>query len=82
LIIDSLYATDTVAQEGGGKWGHAPMGAGLGGTSTHFIQPFKNAVLSRNLNQKYAYKMHTFLKKLQNRRSIPPPDPRVVIRAY
>jgi len=29
-----------------GKWRHAPQGA-----STHLIQPFKNAVLSRNLNQ-------------------------------
>jgi len=33
-----------------GREEHAPWGAGLRGASTHFIQPFKNAVLSRNLD--------------------------------
>jgi len=27
----------------GGKWGHAPRGAGLRGASARFLQPFKNA---------------------------------------
>jgi len=48
------------------------------GTSTHLIQPFKNAVLSRNLDQnmpKNAY----FLKKavkLPLRQGAPLPNPR------
>jgi len=29
--------------KGGGKWGHAPRGAGLGGASAHILQSFKNA---------------------------------------
>jgi len=28
---------------GRGKWAHALQGTGLGGASTHFIQPFKIA---------------------------------------
>jgi len=41
--------------KGGGKWGHLPRDAVLGGESTHLIQPFKNEVLSRNLDRpKYA----------------------------
>jgi len=27
----------------GGKWGHAPWGAGHGGAPAHFLQSFKNA---------------------------------------
>jgi len=39
----------------GGKWGYAPRGAVLRGASTHLIQPFINAILSRNrLDQKLA----------------------------
>jgi len=44
--------------------GNAPLGTDLGGVSTHFIQRFKNAFLSRNLDQnmlKNAY----FLKKAE-----------------
>jgi len=47
-----------------GKWGHAPQGA-----STHLIQPFKNTVLSRNLDQ-IMLKMRIFGKNLENRRSV------------
>jgi len=36
---------------GGGKWGHAPRGAVLGSASTHLIQLFKIAVLSRKLDK-------------------------------
>jgi len=35
-------ALNTVAKLGG-KWGHAPRDAGLGGASAHFLQSFKNA---------------------------------------
>jgi len=28
-------------QGGGGKWGYAPWGAGLGGTPAQFLQAFK-----------------------------------------
>jgi len=30
----------TLSSVAGGKWGHAPRGAGLGGALTHFIQTF------------------------------------------
>jgi len=52
------------AQEGGLVGRHAPQGAGLGGTSTHFIQTFKNDFFSRNLGQnlpKNAYFLEKWL---------------------
>jgi len=46
----------SVAQEAqqGGKCGHAPRGAGLGGVSIHFIQTFKKRVFLQKLREKYA----------------------------
>jgi len=41
----------TLSNVVGSKWGHAPLGVGLEGASTHFIQTFKNAFFSRNLGQ-------------------------------
>jgi len=38
-------------RKGDKKWGFAHRGAGLGGTSTHFIQTFIKRVFSRNLDQ-------------------------------
>jgi len=32
--------TSVVARGVGSKWGHAPWGAGLGGTTAHFLQSF------------------------------------------
>jgi len=37
------YQTGNQWRSKGGKWGHAPRGAGLGGAPTHFLQSFKNA---------------------------------------
>jgi len=53
----------TLSSVEGGKWGHEPRGAGLGGASTHFIQVFKKCVFSRNLGQNML-KNAFFLKKL------------------
>jgi len=48
----------------GGKWGHTPRGAGLGGASTHFIRTFKKCVFSRNLGQNMLKNAYFFEKKL------------------
>jgi len=41
----------------GGKWGHAPRGAGLGGALTHFIQTSKKCVFQQQkFGTKYALK--------------------------
>jgi len=40
-FLDIVDINSGVAR--GGKWGHAPWGAGLGGASAHFLQSFKNA---------------------------------------
>jgi len=52
--------TSGVAGEGV-KWGHVPRG-----TSTHFIQPFKNAVLSRNLEQNMLKNAHFWKKSVKS----------------
>jgi len=44
----------TLSSIAGGKWGHAPRGAGLGGSSTHFIQTFKERVFQQKFWPKYA----------------------------
>jgi len=53
--IGLTYRLSDVAGEGG-KWGYAPRDA-----STHFIQPFKNVVSSKNLDQ-ICLKMRIFEK--------------------
>jgi len=53
-----------------GKWGHVPQGAVLDGASTCLIQQFKNAILSRNLNQKKPKNAFFEKKSLENRRSV------------
>jgi len=47
------YRLSGVAGEGC-KLGQAPRGAVLESASKHLIQPFKNAVLSKNLDQNKA----------------------------
>jgi len=37
---------------GGGKWGHAPSSASLGGASTHVIQTFKERVFQQKFRPK------------------------------
>jgi len=75
----------------------ASWGSGLGGASTHFIQTFKNAFSSRNLDH-MCLKMYIFWKKsLKSPKSrvlstrtpvglrqlrVPPPDPHVVTPVY
>jgi len=62
----------------GGKWGHLPQGAGLGGASTHFIQTFKKCVFQQNLGQNMLKKL-IFLKKAVRSpqcQGIRPPKPR------
>jgi len=49
LVARLRYHTSGVARGGGGNWGNALLGAGPGSVSTHFIQSFKNAFLSRNM---------------------------------
>jgi len=46
-----------------GKWRHVRQGAGLGGTSTHFTQPFKNVFLRINLDQNMRENVRVFEKK-------------------
>jgi len=53
------YRTIQWRSKEGGKWGHAPRGADLGGASTRFFSHYyawksvllKNVLLCRNLNQ-------------------------------
>jgi len=40
---------------GGKKWRHAPLSAGLGGASTHFIQAFKKRIFQHKFKPKNAY---------------------------
>jgi len=51
-ISHSVYPPTQWRKHGRGKWGHASRVAVLGSASIHFIQLFKKAVLSRNLDQK------------------------------
>jgi len=44
---------------GGGKWGQAPRGAGLGGASNTLFRHLKNEFFSRNLGQNMS-KMRIF----------------------
>jgi len=44
----------TLSSVARGKWGHAPLVAGLGGASTHFIQTFKIRVFQQKFGPKYA----------------------------
>jgi len=62
-----------VKERKGGKWDHVPRGA-----STFLIQPIKNAVLSRNLDQnmpKNAYFWKNSCVKSPQRQGIHPWSP-------
>jgi len=52
----------TLSSVAGGKWRHAPRGAGLGDASTHFIQSV-NRVFSRNVGQNMLKNAYFFGKK-------------------
>jgi len=58
----------------GGKWGHAPWGAGLGGATAHFLQSFKR-VFSRNLDQIMLKNAYFSGKHCKNRLSVGAPEP-------
>jgi len=51
VVCFKIFKVITLSSVAGGKWAHAPRGAGLGGASTHCIQSFKNAFFSKNLGQ-------------------------------
>jgi len=63
--VGSMFLSIAQRHRKGGKWGHAPWawGAGLGGTSIHFIQTFKTRVFQQKFRAKYALKMRIFWNK-------------------
>jgi len=53
----------------GGKWGHAPWGAGFGGATAQFFAVIQNVFLNRNINQSMLKNAYFLGKKCKNRLS-------------
>jgi len=72
-LVIAFNLTTQCRCRGGGKWGHVPRGA-----STHLIQPFKNAVLSWNLDQNIPKNAYFWEKicKIAAVSGASPPNPR------